>query len=68
MQQLRQHGDDLFSAQRAACAFNARPVVNQTPAQRAFELIARIEVAKQHKDRAAFDAAKAELATLIERL
>lgn len=40
----------------------------QTPAERAFELIARLDIAKQHKDRAAFEQAKLELSTLIERL
>lgn len=68
MQHLSHIALDQLAAQRAACDLAARPVVNQTPAQRATELVARIHIAKQHKDRAGFDAAKAELATLIERL
>lgn len=56
-----------MEAQRHAASYAARPVA-QTPAQRATELVARIEVAKMHRNREAFDAAKAELATLIEEL
>jgi hypothetical protein len=69
MQRLRTHGDEQLSADRAACDYAARPTfATLSPAQRAFELIARLDIARQHADRAAFDAAKAELATLVEEL
>lgn len=39
-----------------------------TPAQQATELVARMEIAKQHRDREGFETAKAGLVALIERL
>jgi hypothetical protein len=57
-----------LDAQRTQCELNARPVVKQTPGERAAELIARMDVAKLHHDKAAFLAAQNELKTLVELL
>lgn len=57
-----------MESHRFTAQYNARPLVVQRPSERAFELVARIELAKQTLNRPAFDAAKAELAMLIERL
>lgn len=69
MQQLRKHGDEQLAAHRWTASQAARPqFAGLTPAQQATELVARLEVAKQHKDRAMWDAARAELALLIEQM
>jgi hypothetical protein len=53
----------LEAAYAARTAFAA-----MTPTQRAGELIARMDVARQHGNKAAFLAAQDELKTLVEEL
>jgi hypothetical protein len=66
---LRTHGDDQLAADRYHAAQAARPTFAAlTPAQRAGELIARMDVAKLHGDKAAFLAAQADLKALVEQL
>jgi hypothetical protein len=58
-----------MEAQRHAADQAGRPTfATMTPAQRAGELIARLEVAKQHGNKAAFLAAQNELKTLVEQM
>lgn len=58
-----------MEAQRFQTSYAARPAfAAQTPAQKAFELISRMEISKMHQDKAAFLAAQAELKTLVEKL
>ena len=58
-----------LAAQRHAAQQAARPAFTTlTPAQRATELVARIEAAKVTRNKAAFLAAQAELKTLVEQL
>ncbi len=49
-------------------AQQATPIAPQTPAERAFELISRMDVAKMTGRKEAFLAAQAELKLLVEEL
>lgn len=69
MQQLRRTGDTLLEAQRHSAQQAARPAFSaMTPAERAGELVARMDVAKMHRNRAAFEAAQQELKALVEQM
>lgn len=58
-----------MESQRHNASIAARPQFsNVTPAQRAGELISRMEISKMHGDRAAFLAAQAELKMLVEQM
>lgn len=66
---LRSTGDTKDEAQRHTAQYSARPAfATQTPAERATELVARMDVAKQHRNKEAFLAAQAELKTLVEEI
>jgi hypothetical protein len=69
MKQLRTHGDNAFAADRQRADDAGREHFNcATPTQQAFELISRMDVARQHGNKAAFLAAQDELKTLVEQL
>lgn len=58
-----------LSAQRHDAQMAARPMfARQTPAEQAGELIARMDIAKMHSDKAAFLEAQADLKALVEKL
>ena len=64
--------NQIFSqmeTRRLEAQYAARQKFNaMTPAQQATELVARMDIARQHNDKTAFLAAQAELKTLIEQL
>jgi len=58
-----------LEGQRFNAAQAGRPqFAAQTPAQRATELVARMDIARQHRNKAAFLEAQAELKALVEQM
>jgi hypothetical protein len=69
MQHFNQITLDKLAADRHAADLAGRPTfAAMTPAQRATELVARMDVARQHGNKAAFLAAQNELKTLVEQM
>ena len=69
MQNLANITLDQLAADRFNAQYSARVDFSaMTPAVRATELVARMDIAKQHRNKAAYLAAQAELKTLVEQL
>lgn len=65
----RTHVLDTLAADRWQAQQAARPAFTTLrPSEQAAELIARMDVARMHNDKAAFLAAQAELKQLVEAL
>lgn len=65
----RQHVLDSLEAQRHSAEMAGRSTFDTMRASdRAAELIARMEVAKMHRDRTGWETARAELMTLVNEL
>lgn len=69
MQNYKAHVEAQLATDRHNAQYSARPLfATQTPAERAGELIARMEISKAHGNKEAFLAAQAELRQLVEEI